>query len=278
MKKKTISALATLAAATVILVGSLLSSRGDDILRNGTADAGNILNRPAQESSLKGTKTEGTLKGGANSKGAVTKQTKPGTAAKGDNQNSSGSVKGQDSVKGTTFPDNIIEAKEEGIVPFGYIEATVTKVTDGDTFHITYNGRDYKVRMLDIDTPESVKSGVKPQPFSKEASELTKETLTGKKVKLIFEKGTTDQFDRLLAHVVLEDETYYNAYMVENGYAICVFYSPNTLLRDYFNQLQAKAIDAQTGFWRLSEADRPFIKDSKGKYIATYKSKKSKAA
>ncbi len=234
MKKKTISALATLAAATVILIGSFISGQGGDGLPNSAADAGNSLNSPAQQSSRTG--------------------------------------------KVTGFPDNLVKVREEGIVPFGYIEATVTKVTDGDTFHITYESQDYKVRMLDIDTPESVKAGVKPQPFSKEASELTKETLTDKKVKLIFEKGTTDQFDRLLAHVVLEDETYYNAFMVENGYAICVFYSPNTLLKDYFNRLQANAIDAQTGFWKLPENDRPFIEDTKGKYVAAYKSKKSKAA
>ncbi len=174
-------------------------------------------------------------------------------------------------LSAATFPEDLLIPEKEGIVPYGYIDATVTKVTDGDTFTISYNSEKYKVRMLDIDTPESVKSGVAVQPFSKEASELTGSTLTNAKVKLVFEKDTYDQFDRLLAHVILKNNTFYNAYMVENGYAICVFYSPNTLLKDYFNELQNRAIDEKRGFWKLPEKERPFIKDSSGKYIASYK-------
>jgi micrococcal nuclease len=219
MKKKTISALATLVTAAVILIGNVISDHGEKVL----SDSLYTANRAVSER--------------------------------------------------LTFPDKLLEAKKEGMVPFGCIEAAVTKVIDGDTFHISYNKKDYKVRMLDMNTPETVKSGVKPQPFAEEASQLTKETLTDKKVKLIFEKDTTDQFGRLLAHVILKDGTYYNAYMVENGYAICVFYSPNTLLKDYFKTLQDNAIEEKRGFWRLAEKDRPFVKDSKGKYMAAYKSK-----
>ncbi len=233
MKKKTISALATLVTAAVILIGGVINEQGDkNPLDNFFHESGSV-----KASRVKGSSQEGAY------------------------------------PASITFPENLLKAETEGIAPFGYIEATVSKVTDGDTFHITYENRDYKVRMLDIDTPESVKAGVKPQPFSKEASGLTEEMLADKNVKLIFEKDTTDQFDRLLAHVVLEDNTYYNAYMVENGYAICVFYSPNTLLNEYFNELQDNAINEQKGFWQLPEKDRPFIKDSKGKYVAAYKSK-----
>ena len=211
MKKKTITTLATIATAAVVLVGSYISqNEGDKLPQDVT-------------------------------------------------------------VKKTTFPESIIKTQNEGIVPFGYISASVAKVTDGDTFHIKYDNQDYKVRMLDIDTPESVKSGVEQQPYSKEASDLTKEILTGKKVKLVFEKDTTDQFDRLLAHVILQDGTYYNALLVENGFAISVFYSPNTLLKDYYSELQSKAIENKAGFWQLPESKRPFIKDSKGKLVAAYK-------
>lgn len=176
-----------------------------------------------------------------------------------------------------TFPYSIVDVKNEGIEPFGHIDATVTKVTDGDTLRVEYKKKEYKVRLLDIDTPESVKSGVDPQPFSEEASELSKKTLTGKKVKLVFEKGTTDQYDRLLAHLILEDGTFYNAMMVQNGYAICVFYSPNTLLKGYYAELQKDAIQNNRGFWALPEEERPFVEDSKGKFTAAYKVKKDAA-
>lgn len=253
MKKRTISALTTLAVAAVIFIG-------------------NALNNPGTESPS----TDSALSTAATASTAITGNT--GLPASGSASQSSTGKQTQPQAQGTqntasVFPSELLKPQEEGITSFGYIEAIVTKVSDGDTFHIKYKNDEYKVRMLDIDTPESVKSGVKPQPYSEEASSLTKEMLSGKKVKLLFEKDTTDQFDRLLAHVILEDETYYNAYMVENGYAICVFYSPNTLLKEYFNRLQDSAIKEQKGFWQLPEKERPFIKDSKGKYVAAYKLK-----
>ncbi|PYG85707.1 micrococcal nuclease [Ruminiclostridium sufflavum DSM 19573] len=186
-------------------------------------------------------------------------------------QTSSGN--GIDNLEKTKFPEDIIKIQEEGIKPFGYINAAVEKVVDGDTFHIKYKNAGYKVRMLDIDTPESVKSGVEAQPFSVEASNLTKDILAGRTVKLVFEKETADQYDRLLAHVILEDGTYYNALMVQNGYAISVFYKPNTLLKDFISDLQDGAIIKKAGFWQLPEASRPFIKNNKGNYIASYKLK-----
>lgn len=176
-----------------------------------------------------------------------------------------------------TFPESILKSDKDGIIPFGNITAVVNKVVDGDTFHITYNKIDYKVRLLDVDTPESVKAGVKPQPYSKEASDLTKKYLTDKKIKLVFEKDTTDQYDRLLAHVILENGTYYNSLLIGRGYAICVYYSPNVLLKDYLLEQQKTAISRKAGFWALPENGRPFIKAENGKYIASYK-KSDKAA
>lgn len=230
MKKKTVTALATLILAAAVSIASYISGESTDV------------NTAQSQSSVS-------------------------TA-----ENSNGAA-----ASTREFPEDILKTQEEGIVPFGHISATVTKVTDGDTIRIDYKGQEYKVRLLDIDTPESVKAGVDKQPYSEEASNKSKEDLTGKTVKLIFEKDTTDQYDRLLAYVVLEDGTFYNAFMVENGYAICVFYNPNTLLKDYFKQLMDSAIDNKKGFWQLPENQRPFVENEKGEYIAAYK-KKDKAA
>ena len=66
----------------------------------------------------------------------------------------------------------------------------VSSVYDGDTFTVDMgNGQDMvEVRMLLIDTPESVKSGVIEQPGSKMASQYTKKALITKDVKIIFDK------------------------------------------------------------------------------------------
>ncbi len=185
----------------------------------------------------------------------------------------SGSAENTEQLEKLTFPESILKIEKEGIVPFGYINAIVEKVVDGDTFHIKYKNKKYKVRMLDIDTPESVKSGVDVQPYAIEASDFTKATLKDKNVKLIFEKDTTDTYGRLLAHVILEDGTYYNAIMVLKGYAVSVFYNPNTLFKEYFTELQNKAIEDKFGFWKLPDSERPFIKNSKGIYMPAYKLK-----
>jgi len=276
MKKRTISALTTLAVAAVIFIGNALNNPGPGNLSADFAAAADTAGIPVSGSSAVSTSANSPRNPSGNPSGDLT-----GNPAGSSSESSTGkqrpSQTGGMQNTASAFPSELLQPEKEGIVPFGYIEAHVDRVTDGDTFHITYKSKEYKVRMLDIDTPESVKSGVKPQPYSEEASSLTKEMLTGKKARLLFEKDTTDQFDRLLAHVLLEDETYYNAYMVENGYAICVFYSPNTLLKEYFNRLQDSAIEGRKGFWQLPEKERPFIKDSKGKYVAAYKLK-NKAA
>jgi len=242
MRKKTITTLATIATAAVIFIGSYVTKNESDKLpQNITAQNSLTQSSAIQSNSSQSNSTQST------------------------------SNKGTNQLENPTFPEAIVKIENEGIAPFGYINASVTKVVDGDTFHITYDNEDYKVRMLDIDTPESVKSGVDPQPYAVKSSDFTKKALTGKKIKLVFEKDITDQYGRLLAHIILVDGTYYNALMVQNGYAIAVFYSPNTLLKEYFSNLQSKAIENEKGFWQLPENERPFIKDSKGKFVAAYK-------
>lgn len=248
MKKKGMINLATLVAAVVIFLGSYIFNTDSD--------------KSPQDVTSRDSVTQSIAVQNSSEQSAATQ---------------SSSAKNNKQPEKTTFPESIVKIQKEGIVPFGYIKTSVTKFIDGDTFHIKYDNQDYKVRMLDIDTPESVKSGVDTQPYAKEASDFTKETLSGEKIKLVFEKDTTDQFGRLLAHVILEDGTYYNALMVQNGYAIAVFYSPNILLKDYYYELQSKAIENEKGFWQLPENERPFREDSKGNLVAAYKLK-AKAA
>lgn len=268
MKKKTIKKIASLATAAVIIIGGYIFSNDNDKLP---------LDVTARDTVSQSSTTQNSSKHSAAAQNSISQSTSGQNNSQQSPATPSGSNKNTAQLEKIIFPEAIVKTQSEGIAPFGYINTSVTKVIDGDTFHIKYNNQNYKVRMLDIDTPESVKSSVDAQPYAVEASDLTKKILTGEKVKLIFEKDTTDQYDRLLAHVILEDGTYYNAQMVQSGYAISVFYSPNTLLKEYFFELQNKAIENKNGFWVLPESERPFIEDSKGKYVAAYKLK-AKAA
>lgn len=158
----------------------------------------------------------------------------------------------------------------EGIAPDSYIEATVSRVVDGDTIKVEYKGEAYKVRLLCIDTPETVKSGVAEQPYGKKASNKLKDLVEGKKVTLVFEKDTDDNYDRLLAFVMLDDGTCVNALMIAQGYGVVMIVSPNKTYKDYLNGLMQEAIDNKRGLWSLPEDECPFVLNEKGLYKARY--------
>ncbi len=167
-------------------------------------------------------------------------------------------------------PEYVSEIKKEGIRPLSYIEAKVVKVSDGDTVEIEYKGKSYKVRLLCIDTPESVKSGVEVQLFGKEASRFTEEMLLGKGVKLVFDKGLKDRYERLLAYIVLDEDVFFNGVLVRNGFARVNAVSPNKGLEDYFYELMDMAMMEKLGFWGLDKDERPFIENDKGNLIPRY--------
>lgn len=78
---------------------------------------------------------------------------------------------------------------------------------DGDTFAFYFHQKEYKLRLLMVDTPESVKPGMKVQPFGKEASDFSKEMLKKGNVSLVFDKGSIkDSYGRYLAYVYIGDE------------------------------------------------------------------------
>ena len=68
-------------------------------------------------------------------------------------------------------------------VPDGKYKTTVLRVVDGDTFVVNYNGIEEKVRLIGVDTPESVHpDSSKNTAVGVLASEYTKERLEGKEV------------------------------------------------------------------------------------------------
>lgn len=178
------------------------------------------------------------------------------------------------SVKKLVIPEDIpalrLDNLKEGIAANKYIEAYTSDVTDGDTLEITYRKKEYKVRLLCIDTPESVKQGVAVQPYAHEASELTKKLTFHKNVRLVFEKGLRDKYGRLLAYIILDNGENLNALLVRNGYARVEFVSPNKKYKEYFLKLQSEAIKDGVGVWGLEKAKQPFVKDSDGNYIPRY--------
>jgi micrococcal nuclease len=78
----------------------------------------------------------------------------------------------------------------------------VQRVVDGDTLLLDGGER---VRLIGIDTPESVKPDTPPQPYGQEASEFTKQLVEGHFVRLEFDRHRKDQYGRTLAYVYVDD-------------------------------------------------------------------------
>lgn len=126
----------------------------------------------------------------------------------------------------------------------------VISVTDGDTFKINYNGEEKKIRLIGVDTPESVSPNKeKNNNYGKEASNYTKGRLEGKYIFLEFDVQQTDKYGRFLAYVYLEDGTMYNKELLEKGYAQVATYPPNVKYVEVFEEIQKKARENKIGFW-----------------------------
>ena len=83
----------------------------------------------------------------------------------------------------------------------------VMRVVDGDTIEVRLDGRGEDVRLIGVDTPETVKPDTPVQCFGERASHFTKRRLTGRRVRLVFGVERRDVYGRLLAYVYLADRT-----------------------------------------------------------------------
>lgn len=135
--------------------------------------------------------------------------------------------------------------------PNGEIEATVKRVIDGDTFELSDGER---VRMIGVDTPETVKPNSPVEPYGKEASDFTKKLLTDQKVKLIFDLEPRDKYERLLAYVYLSDGTFVNEKLVRDGYARIMTIPPNVAFADLFLEAEREAREHDRGLWGLEDS------------------------
>ena len=129
-------------------------------------------------------------------------------------------------------------------------EAEVTRVVDGDTFHAEIDGRDWSVRLIGVDAPETIHPLLPPQPYGKEASDYLKQRLEGQSVELEFEGNKTDIYGRLLALVTL-DGRLINAELLEDGYARAYLKFPFRL-QDEFHRLEEQAKAAKVGLWGMA--------------------------
>lgn len=128
---------------------------------------------------------------------------------------------------------------------------SVLEVVDGDTFKVSINGVEETVRMIGMDTPETVDPRKPVQCFGVESSNEAKALLTGKKVRLEDDptQGERDKYGRLLRYAYLPDGTFFNKFMILEGYAHEYTYDIPYRYQVEFKAAQAEAQAAKRGLW-----------------------------
>jgi micrococcal nuclease len=126
--------------------------------------------------------------------------------------------------------------------------APVIRVIDGDTIMVRFEGRDQYVRLIGVDTPETVKPDTPVQCFGERASHFTKRLLEGRRVRLVFGVERHDVYGRLLAYVHLGPRLV-ESMLMRRGLARSLTIPPNDRLSPLFHRLQRRAALAGRGLW-----------------------------
>lgn len=141
--------------------------------------------------------------------------------------------------------------------------AVVTRVVDGDTIEARIGGEIEDVRLIGVDTPETVKPGEPVQCFGPQASDFTHNQLEDRRVRLVFGAERRDVYGRLLAYVYVEDSTFdvsppvqspkrgrfFNSILISRGLARSLTIPPNDRFAGLFKRLELAAARAGRGLW-----------------------------
>jgi micrococcal nuclease len=134
------------------------------------------------------------------------------------------------------------------------IPAKVTRVVDGDTMKITLSREQHReetIRLLLIDTPETVHPDKEVQPYGPEASAYAKKLLEDQDVQLEIDVSERDKYGRLLVYLWIGDRMF-NEMLLEEGLArVAYVIPPNIKYIDQFRTTQQKSQESGKGIWRI---------------------------
>ena len=134
----------------------------------------------------------------------------------------------------------------------------VVKVVDGDTIDVRVGDATERVRMLGIDTPETVDPRRTVQCFGREASDKTRSLLAGAKVRLESDptQADRDRYGRLLRYVSAEEGTDINLQLISKGFAHEYTFSVPYERQARYRAAEQEARTAARGLWAPGVCDR----------------------
>ena len=143
----------------------------------------------------------------------------------------------------------------------------ILRVIDGDTIEVEYEGKDEKVRLIGVDTPETVHPNKPVEPYGRQASAFTKNLLLGESVYLKYGEERRGKYDRLLAYVYrAPDGLFVNLELVRQGYGRAYTKYPFEHMKA-FVEYEKIAQSANKGLWGEPEPETPDVKSEETVYI-----------
>lgn len=134
----------------------------------------------------------------------------------------------------------------------------VVNVVDGDTVKLNVGGAVETIRLIGIDTPETVHPSKPVECFGVEASNKAKAVLSGKSVLLETDssQGTQDKYGRLLGYIILSDGINFNQMMIEQGYAYEYTHATPYKYQSAFKAAEKAARARGAGLWAEGVCDK----------------------
>lgn len=132
----------------------------------------------------------------------------------------------------------------------------VESVIDGDTIKIMYEGRLTSVRLIGVNTPETVDSRTTVECFGVEASNYLKSKLSGKTVRISADstQGDRDKYSRLLRYVYLDGEDV-GLSIISGGYGHEYTYNLPYAHQAAYKKAQSDASANNRGLWAPGVCD-----------------------
>ncbi len=131
---------------------------------------------------------------------------------------------------------------------------TVSHVIDGDTIVVNLDGHEATVRLVGLDTPETVHPERPVECFGPEASAFTSSLLPpGTAVSLERDREERDAFGRLLLYVHRSDGLFVNHELVARGFATVLVIPPNDAYAPSLREAESAARTAGAGLWGACE-------------------------
>lgn len=131
----------------------------------------------------------------------------------------------------------------------------VLRVVDGDTVVVRLNARETTIRLVGVDTPETVHPNKPVEAFGKQASAFTHELLDGRTVRVVFppDHERQDRYGRTLAYLYRQpDGLFVNLEIVKQGYGHAYTRFPFDQM-EAFRAAEGEARAARRGLWADQE-------------------------